>query len=202
MTGMGRLRAAALPALAVVLVIGVLAVQLGHGGGRYDPPHSSDACAARPASSVQTGIDGLTEELVLTGLDVAACQTGVTREAFALQLALPATRNDAQINTLRTGLLIAVDKLKADGRLPRSSQLAHEVVDASNLSGFRKTAIRAIPDALIDRTLKTDDVLRHTIEDLDLRAVLADSGNRHNMSTQVNAAILQAVLESLGDDLP
>ncbi|MFL6115144.1 MAG: hypothetical protein ACJ786_27920 [Catenulispora sp.] len=201
MNSAARLRAGALPVLAAALVSGVLAVQLTHGGGHYAPLRPASSCVIRPATSVATGIDGLTEELVLTGLDAAACQLGVSREAFALQLAQPGARTDAQINALRSGLLIAVDTLKADGKLPRASQLAREAVDASNLSGFRKAAIRAIPDALIDRTLTTDDVLRRTINELDLRALLANLGNRHDLSVQVNTAVTKAVLARLTDDL-
>jgi hypothetical protein len=201
MTSAARLRAVALPALAAVLVSGVLAVQLANGGGRYSPLRPANSCIARPVSSESTGIDGLTEQIVLTGLDAAACQIGVSREAFALQLAQPGTLTDAQINALRTGLLTAVDSLQADGKLPRASQLAREAVDESNLSSFRKAAIRAIPDTLIDRALTTDDVLRRTINDLDLRALLANFGNRHELTTQVDTAVTKAVLASLGNNL-
>jgi hypothetical protein len=201
MTSAARLRAGALPALAVVLVSSVLAVQLANGGGHYSPLRPADSCVARPVSSVSTGIDALTEELVLTGLDAAACQIGVSREAFALQIAQPGTHTDAQINALRTGLLSAVGTLKADGKLPRASQLAREAVADSNLSSFRKAAIRAIPDALIDRTFTTDDVLRRTINDLDLRTLLANLGNRHDLTTQVDAAVTKAVQERLADVL-
>lgn len=201
MTGAARLRSAALPALAAVLVSGVLTVQLANGGGSYSPLRPATSCVIRPATSVATGIDGLTEELVVTGLEAAACQLGVTREAFALQLAQPGTHTDAQINALRTGLLTAVDTLKAAGKLPRASQLAREAVDVSSLSSFRKAAIRAIPDALIDKALTTDDVLRRTINDLDLRALLANLGNRQELNTQVDAAVTKAVMESLADDL-
>lgn len=201
MTGAGRLRAAALPALAVVLVSGVLGVQLANGGGRYDLLRPANSCVAQPASSVATGIDGLTEELVVTGLAVAACQLGVSREAFTLQLTQSGTRTDAQINALRTGLLVAVDDLKADGKLPKASQLVRQAVDESNLSGFRKAAIRAVPDALIDRTLTTDDVLRRTINDLDLRTLLTNLSDRQKMTAQVDAAVMKAVLARLADDL-
>lgn len=201
MSSAARLRAAGLPALAAVLVSAVLAVQLANGGGRYSPLRPADSCVVRPASSVSTGIDGLTEQLVLTGLDAAACRLGVSREAFALQLAQPGTHTDAEINALRSGLLTAVDTLKAAGKLPRASQLAREAVDASNLSSFRKAAIHAIPDALIDRTLKTDDILRRTINDLDLRALLANLGNRHDLTAQVNTAVSKAVMERLADIL-
>jgi hypothetical protein len=201
MTSAARLRAVALPALAAVLVSGVLAVELANGGGHYSPLRPANSCVTRPVSSVSTGIDGLTEQLVLIGLDVAACQLGMSREAFAQELAQPSTLTDAQINALRTGLLTAVDSMKADGKLPRASQLAREAADESNLSSFRKAALRAIPDALIDRALATDDVLRRTINDLDLRTLLANFGNRHELTTQVNTAVTQAVMASLANDL-
>ena len=201
MTPAARLRAMALPALAAVLVSGVLAVQLANGGGSYSPLRPADSCVIRPAGSVATGIDGLTEELVLTGLDAAACQIGVSREAFALQIAQPGPHTDAQINALRGGLLTAVDILKENGKLPRASQLAREAIDNSNLSGFRKAAIRAIPDTIIDKTITTDDILRRTINDLDLRALLANLSNRPAMTAQVNAAVMKAVTERLKDDM-
>jgi len=150
---------------------------------------------------VATGIDALTEELVLVGLDDAACQLGMSREAFTLQIAQPGARTDAQINALRTGLITAVGTLKADGKLPKASQLVREAVDQSDLSSFRKAAIRAIPDVLIDKTLTTDDVLRRTINDLDLRMLLGNLSDRHAMTVQVDAAVTKAVMERLADDL-
>lgn len=201
MSAAGRLRAAALPALAVVLVGGVLGVQLANGGGNYVPLRPANSCATRSVNSVATGIDGLTEDLVLLGLDDAACQLGVSREALTLQLSQSGAHTDAQINALRAGLLTAVDTLKADGKLPRASELTREAVDQSNLSGFRKTAIRAIPDAVIDKALTTDDVLRRTINDLDLRTLLANLSNRQAMTAQVDAAVMKAVLARLADDL-
>lgn len=201
MTIADRLRAAALPALAVVLVSGVLAVQLANGGGHYSPLRPAASCVIQPASSVSTGIDGLTEEVVLTGLEAAACQLGVSREAFALQVAQPGAHTDAQINALRSGLLTAVDTLKAAGKLPKASQLVREAVDASGISGFRKIAIGAIPDALIDKTLTTDDILRRTINDLDLHTLLTNLGSRQELTKQVDAAVTKAVMERLAADL-
>jgi hypothetical protein len=201
MTVVGRLRAAALPAVAVALVSGVLAVQLANGGGHYVPLRPADSCVSRPVTSVATGIDALTEELVLFGLDDAACQLGVSRESFTLQLAQSSTHTDAQITALRTGLITAVGTLKADGKLPKASQLVRQAVDESNLSSFRKAAIRAIPDVLIDKTLTTDDVLRRTINDLDLRMLLANLSDRQAMTAQVDSAVTKAVMERLADDL-
>lgn len=202
MSGAGRLvRAGALPALAVALVSGVLAIQVDKGGLHYGPLRPADSCVARQVSSTTPGIEGLTEQLVLIGLDAAACQLGVSREEFALQLTQPSSLTDAQVEAFRTGLLTAVDSMKADGKLPRASELVREAVDASDLSGFRKAAIRAIPDSLIDRALTTDDIFRRTIQGLDLRALLVNFGNRKQLNAQVDAAVMKAVLARLSDIL-
>ena len=70
-------------------------------------------------------------------------------------------------------------------------------MDDSNLNGFLKAAIRAIPASLIDNALATDDVLRRTINDLDLRTLLANLGNSHDLTTQVDAAVTKAVTDTL-----
>ena len=81
---------ATLPALALVLVSGVLAVQVTNGGGKFEPLQPADPCAARTVTSRSSGIEGLTERLVLLGLDGAACRLNVSREALTLELAQPA----------------------------------------------------------------------------------------------------------------
>ena len=192
-----HLRATALPALAAVLVGGVLSVQLAHGGGQYEPLRPADPCVTRPVTSVSTGIDGLTERLVLIGLDGAACRLGVSREALTLQLAQPGGRTAAQVDALRAGLLAAVDRLKAEGMLPRASQLADEAVADSNLNSLVKLAIRALPGSVIDGTLTTDDVLRRTINDLDLRTLLAHLDDSHDLTSQVDSAVQKAVIAAV-----
>ncbi len=97
------LRTFALPLVALVLVAGVLGVQLAHGGGEFAPLQLADPCAVRAVASTSTGIDGLSEELVLLGLDGAACQLGVSSEALILQLAQQDGATDAQVDALRTG---------------------------------------------------------------------------------------------------
>ena len=192
-----KLRVALLPVLAVALVAGVLGVQVAHGGGEFTPLKPADPCAVRAVTSTSTGIDGLTEQLVLLGLDGAACQLGVTREALILQLAQQGEPTDAQVDALRAGLLQAVDRMKADGSLPPASALVDEALDRSNLNGFLKTAIRALPDSFIDSNLKTDDVLRRTINQLDLRAVLNNLSNSDDLTKQINSAITKAVEQAL-----
>jgi hypothetical protein len=152
-------------------------------------------------TSVSSGIDGLTERLVLLGLDGAACRLGVTREALILTLATPGERTNAEIAALRAGLLDAVDRMKADGSLPPASELTDEALDSADLPGIVKFLIRALPDSVINAGLKTDDVLKRTINGLDLREVLADLDNPDELNTRISEAATQAVKDSLADRL-
>ena len=156
-----------------------------------------DPCAGPEVNSVSTGIEGLAERLVILGLDGAACRLHVSREALVLDLAQQGAPTDAQVNALRAGLLEAVDRMKADGTLPKASELTGQALDESNLNGLLKAAIRLLPDSLINSALKTDDVLRRAINDLDLRQLLANLHNPDDLTRQINAAVTQAVKDSL-----
>jgi hypothetical protein len=188
---------ASLPLLALVLVAAVLGVQLAAGGGTYEPLHPADPCQARTVTSTAGGIDGLSERLVLLGLDGAACTLGVSREQLALTLAQSGTLSDAQIDALHGGLLSAVARMKADGSLPPASDLVDEALDSADLNSYLEAAIRALPDSLVDAALKTNDVLDRTIDDLDLRALLANVDQPSELDQQVTVAVTKAVKESL-----
>jgi hypothetical protein len=187
----------ALPVAALVLVIGVVGVQLANGGGTYEPLRPADACVERPVTSRAEGIEGLTERLVLLGVDDAACTLGVSRESLTLRLAQPGARSDAEIVALRKGLRSAVRTMKADGTLPRASQLVDEALESADLNGLLVRAIRALPDSVVDGALKTDDVLDRAIDDLDLEALLADLDDQDDLERQVEKAVTQAVKDSL-----
>jgi hypothetical protein len=195
------LRFTALPVLAVALVAGVLAVQVGHGGGSFEPLHPADPCVEREVTSRAEGIDALTERLVLLGIDGAACRLHVSREALTLELAQSDDPTDAQVDALRGGLHDAVHRMKADGTLPPISSFVDEALDNADLNGFLKAAIKALPDSVIDAALKTDDVLDRTIDDLDLRELLANVDDQDDLNRQVEAAVTQAVKDSLVDRL-
>jgi hypothetical protein len=186
-----------LPVAALVLVIGVVGVQLANGGGTYEPLRPADACVERPVTSRAEGIEGLTERLVLLGVDDAACTLGVSRESLTLRLAQPGARSDAEIDALRKGLRSAVRTMKADGTLPRASQLVDEALESADLNGLLVRAIRALPDSVVDGALKTDDVLDRAIDDLDLEALLADLDDQDDLERQVEKAVTQAVKDSL-----
>ena len=196
-----HLRAASLPAVAVGLVSGVLGIQLAYGGGTYEPLRPADPCAARTVTSQSEGIEGLTERLVLIGMDEAACSLGVSREALTLELAAPGGVTDAEIDALREGLLSAVSQMENDGSLPPASALVDEALDSADLNDVLKSLIRALPDSVVDSALQTDDVLTRAIEDLDLRSLLTNLDDQDDLNRQVEAAVTQAVKESLADRL-
>jgi hypothetical protein len=192
-----RIRRASLPAAALVLVSGVLAIQLANGGGTFDPLRPADPCAVRAVISQSDGIDGLTERLVLLGIDNAACRLHVSREALTLRLARPGSHSDVEIDALHAGLLSAVQQLKDDGSLPPASDLVDEALDSTDLNGFLKAAIRALPDSVVNAALHTDDILTRTIDDLDLPTLLANLDDQQDLDQQITTAVTQAVTASL-----
>lgn len=191
------LRADVLLVIAALAVTAVLAVQVANGGGDFVPAKPADPCAVRTVTSVSTGINGLAERLVLLGIDGAACRLGVTREAFVLNLAKSKHHTNAQVNALRYGLLRAVRLMKADHSLPPVSDFTGEALAHANLPGFVKTIIEYLPASLIDRTLKTDDLLRRTIDRLDLRKLLHNLSNPDQLTSLINAAVTQAAQDTL-----
>ena len=194
---MSRLRAVSLPVAAAVLVGGVLAVQVAYGGGTFEPLAPADPCAARPVTSQSEGIDALTEQLVLIALDDAACTLGVSREALTLELAGPADPTDAQVDALHDGLLAPVQRMDDEGTLPPTSDLVDEAMDNADLNDLLKTLIRALPASVVDAALPIDDLLTRAIDDHDLRAVLTNLDDQDDLNRQLDAAITQAVKDTL-----
>lgn len=195
MSGMPRW--VGMPVAALVLVGGVVGAQLANGGGSYEPLRPADPCAERRVTSQAEGIDGLTERLVLLGIDGAACRLHVSREALTLELAQSDAPTDAQVDALRAGLQSAVRRMKGDGSLPPASELVDEALESADLNDLLKRLIRALPDSAIDAALKTDDVLRRAIDGLDLRALLANANDQQALEKQVEVAVTQAVRDSL-----
>lgn len=196
-----RLSAVGLPAFALALVGGMLGIQIANGGGSFEPLRSADPCTTREVASRSDGIEGLTERLVLIGIDAAACDLGVSREALILELGQPGTRSDVQVDALRDGLAAAVRRMDDEGTLPPASELVDETLDTADLNRFLEIAIRAIPDSVVDAALKTDDVLLRTIADLDLRALLANLDDQADLNAQLEEAVTQAALDSIADRL-
>lgn len=190
-----------LPVLAALLIATVLGVQLANGGGSYEPLRPADPCAEREVASRSDGVEGLTEQLVLIGIDEAACTLQVSREELTLRLAQSDEPTDAEVDALREGLTTAVARMKDAGTLPPASSLVDEVLESANLNGFLKGVIRALPGGVIDAALKTDDVLTRAIAELDIRDLLENLTDRGDLEQQVGAAVEQAVKDSLVDRL-
>ncbi|SOD72519.1 hypothetical protein SAMN05892883_1911 [Jatrophihabitans sp. GAS493] len=198
MTLRTKLRVTVLSLVVIVLISVVLGVQLANGGGHFAPARPANPCAPRNVTPVSTGIEGLGEHLVLLGLDGAACRLGVTREALTLQLAQSKTPpTDAEVNAVRAGLLEAVDRMKADNTLPPASALVDEALADSNLNPLVKGAIRLLPDSVVNSALKTDDVLKRAINELDMAKLLSNLDDPDDLTKQINAALTVAVRESL-----
>jgi hypothetical protein len=190
-----------LPVLAAVLVGGVVSIQLVAGGASFEPLQPADPCVSRPVTSEADGIDGLTEQLVLIGLDDAACTLGTSREALTLQLAQPGEPTDAEIDALHDGLQSAVARMDDDGTLPPASDLVDDALENADLNSWLELGIKALPDSVIDAALKTDDVLTRAIDELDLRTLLANLDDQGELNDQVETAVTQAVKDSLLDRL-
>ncbi|MET3963337.1 hypothetical protein ABIE44_003271 [Marmoricola sp. OAE513] len=189
----------ALPVFALALVAGVLGVQRAHGGGEFEPLRAADPCVAREVGSRAEGIEGLSERLVLLGLDGAACRLHLSREALTLEFAGGDRLSDRQVAALRAGLLGAVRRMEKDGSLPKASVLLDEALDSIDLPGLVKTAIRALPDSAVNGVLKTDDVLTRAIKKLDLRELLANLDDQGDLERQIEVAVTAAVKDSLKD---
>jgi hypothetical protein len=112
----------ALGAVAVVLVPYVAL-----GGGSYEPAAVADPCTAREEHAPD-GLSEVLEQIVLTGLDRAACDLGVSREELVL-----AVRSEDSLESfadehglsqeeveqaVQDGLVDGIDEADEDGSLP------------------------------------------------------------------------------------
>jgi hypothetical protein len=131
-------------AAALALVLAYLAL----GGASYAPAKVADPCATRDWRNPQ-GLEEVGEQIVLSGLDGAACELGVSREEMVLALANSDSRerfarehgiSDQRLEELvRDGLMRAVDDA--------------EEADALNptIANILRGIVRSVPvDELID----------------------------------------------------
>ena len=195
------MRRLALPLIAVVLVVAVLGVQVAAGGGHYVPLSPANPCTPRPVPAIPAQLEPLTEQVVLLGLDSAACRLGTSRERLVLALAETRSLDPRQSAALKAGLADAVDRLDRQGRLPKVSQLLPQALDQANLPGIVKTIIEAIPDPVVDNLLPTAPLLRRAINDLDINRVLHELGDPRQLNSVLQSAILQAAQRQILDRL-
>ena len=139
------MRAIAVATAASALLV---AVYLGLGGASYAPAKSADPCAERDWRQ-PSGFQEVAEQIVLSGLDGAACELGVSREEIVLAFASGnslesfAREQGIDVNRLeslvRTGLLRALDDAQRAGAIN------------STVAGVLRQVIERVPlDTVID----------------------------------------------------
>jgi hypothetical protein len=191
----------ALPLIAVLLVAVVLGVQVAAGGGHYVPLRPANPCTPRPVPPIPAQLEPLAEQIVLLGLDGAACRLGISRERLVLALGDTRTLNPQTTAALKAGLDDAVNRLDRESRLPKVSQVLPEALDQANLPGIARTIIEAIPDGLVDNLLPTGPLLRRTVDELDINRLLHQLNDPRQLDSALQSAILQAALRQILDRL-
>lgn len=191
------MRRITLPALAVLLVTAVLSVQLAAGGGHYVPIHPANPCTLRPIPPIPARLDPVAGEIVLLGLDSAACRLGSSRERLVLALAETRRLTPRQAAALKAGLGDAVDRLNRKDRLPDVAQLLPDALAHANVPGVVKTIIEAIPDGIINNLLPTAPLLRQTVNELDIKRILGALNDPHRLDSALQSAILRSALHQI-----
>lgn len=191
----------ALPLIAVLLVAAVLGVQVAAGGGQYVPLRPANPCLQRGVPPIPRQLDALAEQIVLIGLDNAACRLGISRERFVLALVETRSLNPRAAAALKAGLRDAVNRLDREHRLPEVSQLLPEALNQAWVPGLLKTIIDAIPAGVVDSTLPTGPLLRATIGQLNINHILHQLGDPGQLESAIRSAVLQAALQQILDRL-
>jgi hypothetical protein len=121
-------------------------VYLALGGASYSPAKVADPCAPREWRNPH-GVEAVAEQIVLSGIDGAACKLGVSREvvvlAFANRASLHRFARQHRITErrleelVRSGLLRAVDDAERAGALnSTTADLLRGLVRRIPVGGF------------------------------------------------------------------
>jgi hypothetical protein len=191
------MRRITLPAIAVLLVAAVLGVQVAAGGGHYVPRRPANPCAPRPLPVTPTQLEPLAEQIVLLGLDSAACRLGISRERLVLALADTRTLDPRAPAALKAGLRAAVNRLDRAHRLPKVSQLLPEALGQAGLPAILKTIISALPAQVVDSALPTAPLLRRTIDELNVAQLLHRLNDPRQLDSAVRSALLRAAMNQI-----
>ena len=116
----------------------LIVVYLALGGASYAPAKVADPCAPRDWRN-PSGLSEVGEQIVLSGLDGAACELGVSREKMVLALANSDSRDrfarehgisDVRLEELvRDGLMRAIDDaVEADAVNPTIANILRGIV--------------------------------------------------------------------------
>jgi hypothetical protein len=133
------MRAIALSAAAAVVLV---VVYLALGGGSYAPAKVADPCAPRDWSD-PVGVQAVAQQIVLSGLDGAACELHVSREdvvlAFASRDSLRRFARDHGISGSELEGLVRASLLRAVNDAARANALDPSVAN------LLRDAVRRIP---------------------------------------------------------
>jgi len=195
------MRTLSLPLIAVLLVGAVLGVQLAAGGAHYVPLRPANPCTARPLPPTAQQLEPLAEQIVLLGLDSAACRLGISRERLVLALGDPRSLSPATTGALKAGLGDAVRRLDDAHHLPKVSQLMPQVLAQAQLPGLAKTLIGAIPAGIIDSALPTGALLRRTVDELDVSRLVRELGDPSKLQSAIQSALLRAAGDQIRNRL-
>jgi hypothetical protein len=122
----------------VVASLILIVVYLALGGASYAPAKVADPCAPRDWRN-PSGLSEVGEQIVLSGLDGAACELGVSREEMVLALANSDSRDrfarehrisDERLEQLvRDGLMRSIDDaVEADALNPTIANILRGIV--------------------------------------------------------------------------
>ncbi len=135
-------------ALVVVALAGaaLIATYVSLGGGSYKPLELADPCKPRPLPRVQ-GFERVSQQLLLSALDGAACRLRVTREELALALVSADSRRQfVRSHHIREGTLEAAVRSGLD-------RAVEDAERSGRLSATRASLVRAAISTLPIGTL-------------------------------------------------
>lgn len=211
-----NVRALLLPLVAALLAAGLIAVHVASGGDDYEPTPPADPCVERPLGPRTTDLEPLAEQLVLIGIQRAACTLGITRER--LVLALPRAQDRRELareigrpepalgDAIKAGLNHGITRLERGGRLPKASSLIDSYVDELGLPGLAESAVKRLPDRVVDDLLPTGPVLRRALARTDVNVLLQGIDDPDALEKRLKDQILDSAKdearERLLDKLP
>lgn len=205
-----------LPLAALIVALALIGLQLAAGGAGFAPTRAADPCVERPLPARTKDLDPLAQQVVLLGVQRAACTLGVTRER--LVLSLPSARDRLALarsrgrderglaNVLSAGLDQAVARMDRAGRLPSAADLLDAYAGELGLPGLAEEAVKRIPGGVVNGLLPTGPVLRRALRGIDMVQVLRHLNDpaalQNTLRDRIKAAAVAEARQRLLDRIP
>jgi hypothetical protein len=200
-----KLRAAVLSFASLLAVAAVLGVQLASGGRDFVVTRVTTECVVPKLPPAATDLETVVEDVVLGGVQRAACTIGVSREQLLISLPSREARADLAtskgktdadvIAALKAGMVAQTRAMDQAKLLPTTSSLVKDHPDQLGLSGAAAAAVRLVPSDGIDRLLPLGGVIERSIGQLDIDALLAGLGDRNGLEEALRKAVRDAAVE-------